>query len=167
MADGVVIKNWQYRGRGLNPCVGKILWRRKWPPTPVYSCLGNPMDRGARVRHGWACTQLCTEKGTNNPIINFLVGPIHLQLFSRQWRKTSQILKRRSPCNESISTRGFVWSLGDEKPPLSMEKWLLLPPHRPKGDLRLGCSQWDTPKFPHSCSQGPTPSLGALTLAEL
>ena len=22
-------------------------WRRKWQPTPVYSCLGNPMDKGA------------------------------------------------------------------------------------------------------------------------
>ena len=22
--------------RGLSPCIGKILWRRKWQPTPVY-----------------------------------------------------------------------------------------------------------------------------------
>ena len=26
--------------------VGKISWRRKWQPT-LYSCLGNPMDKGA------------------------------------------------------------------------------------------------------------------------
>ena len=30
-------------------------WRRAWQPTPVYSCLENPMDRSTgsqRVRHG-------------------------------------------------------------------------------------------------------------------
>ena len=30
----------------LDPWVGKIPWRREWLPTP-YSCLENPMDRGA------------------------------------------------------------------------------------------------------------------------
>ena len=30
----------------FNPWVGKISWRRKWQPTPVF-LLGNPMDRGA------------------------------------------------------------------------------------------------------------------------
>ena len=29
----------------LDPWVGKIPWRRKWQPTPVFF-LGNPMDRG-------------------------------------------------------------------------------------------------------------------------
>ena len=32
---------------GLDPWVGKIPWRRKWQPTPLYSCLVNPTDRGA------------------------------------------------------------------------------------------------------------------------
>ena len=42
----------------FNPWVGKILWWRKWQPTQ-YSCLENPMDRGAweaavhRVRKSW------------------------------------------------------------------------------------------------------------------
>ena len=30
---------------GLDPCVGKILWRREWLPTQ-YSCLENSVDRG-------------------------------------------------------------------------------------------------------------------------
>ena len=30
----------------FDPWVGKIPWRRKWQPIQ-YSCLGNPMDRGA------------------------------------------------------------------------------------------------------------------------
>ena len=33
----------QCRRHGFDPWVGKIPWRRKWQ----YSCLGNPMDRGA------------------------------------------------------------------------------------------------------------------------
>ena len=31
---------------GSDPWVGKILWRRKWQPTPVL-LLENPMDDGA------------------------------------------------------------------------------------------------------------------------
>ena len=31
---------------GFNPWVGKIPWRRKWQPSPVFY-LENPMDRGA------------------------------------------------------------------------------------------------------------------------
>ena len=34
------------RHRGFDPRVGKIPWRGKWQPAP-YSCLENPMDRGA------------------------------------------------------------------------------------------------------------------------
>ena len=49
--DGLIIsqhipavkENW--RRPGFNSWVGKIPWKRTWPPTPV-SCLGNPMDRG-------------------------------------------------------------------------------------------------------------------------
>ena len=46
----------------FNPWIGTILWRRKW-----YSCLGNPMDRGAwqATVHGvvksqtWLITHAC------------------------------------------------------------------------------------------------------------
>ena len=40
---------------GCEPWVGKISWRRKWQPTQ-YSCLENPMDRGAwqAIAHGIA-----------------------------------------------------------------------------------------------------------------
>ena len=60
---GSVIKNLpcqckRCRRHGFDPCVGKILWRRKWQPTPV-SCPGNPMDRGAwwAIVHGVAKTE--------------------------------------------------------------------------------------------------------------
>ena len=33
---------------GFDPWVGKIPWRRKWQPLQ-YSCLENPMDRGASL----------------------------------------------------------------------------------------------------------------------
>ncbi|XP_060268736.1 chemokine-like protein TAFA-3 isoform X1 [Ovis aries] len=31
----------------FNPWVGKIPWRREWQPSSGFSCLENPMDRGA------------------------------------------------------------------------------------------------------------------------
>ena len=49
--------------RGFNPWVGKIPWRGGNGNPLQYSCLGNPMDRGAgrpqsmglqRARHDWA-----------------------------------------------------------------------------------------------------------------
>ena len=36
----------RHKRHGFNPWVRKILWRRKWQPTPVF-LLENPMDRGA------------------------------------------------------------------------------------------------------------------------
>ena len=36
----------RHRRCGFNACVGKIPWRRKWQPLQ-YSCVKNPMDRGA------------------------------------------------------------------------------------------------------------------------
>ena len=36
----------KFRRPEFNPWVGKIPWRRKWLPTPVF-CLENPTDRGA------------------------------------------------------------------------------------------------------------------------
>ena len=62
----------QCRRREFVPWVGKIPWRREWRPT-LYSCLRNPVDRGAhglqsmtlpRVRHDLATEErqcfLCT-----------------------------------------------------------------------------------------------------------
>ena len=52
----------QYRRAGFDPWVGKIPWRGNGNPLQ-YSCLGNPMHRGAwwasvhgatKVRHDWA-----------------------------------------------------------------------------------------------------------------
>ena len=44
---------------GLDPWVGKIPWRRAWQPLQ-YSCLENPMDRGAR----WATVHRVTKSMT-------------------------------------------------------------------------------------------------------
>ena len=48
----------QCRRPGFHPWVGEIPGRRKWQPTP-YSCLENPMDRGAwwATVHGVAKSQ--------------------------------------------------------------------------------------------------------------
>ena len=38
----------QCREYRFHPWVGKMPWRRKWRNPLQHSCLGNPMDRGAR-----------------------------------------------------------------------------------------------------------------------
>ena len=48
-------KRWRF-----DPWVGKIPWRRAWQPTP-YSCLENPMDRGAWLATAHKVTQSRTQ----------------------------------------------------------------------------------------------------------
>ena len=72
-----------HKGLGFDSCVGKIPWRRKWQPTPVF-LPEDPVDRGAWwfTVHGvaksqtqlsnWACTGMqvlssMTEDGTQAP----------------------------------------------------------------------------------------------------
>ena len=60
--SGSVVKNLpqckSHRWHGFGPWVGKIPWRRAWPPLQ-YSCLENPVDRRAwwatvyRVAKSW------------------------------------------------------------------------------------------------------------------
>ena len=61
----------QCKKRGFYPWVGKTSWRRKCQPLQ-YSCLGNPMDRGAwwgtvhevtRVGHGLLTEQQQEQQG--------------------------------------------------------------------------------------------------------
>ena len=53
----------QRRRHGFDPWVGKILWRRKWQPTPVFlsgkshGLAGYSLWGCKRVRHGLATTQ--------------------------------------------------------------------------------------------------------------
>ena len=47
------------RRPGFDLLVGKIPWRKVWNPLQ-YSCLGNPMDRGA----WWATVHLVVESHT-------------------------------------------------------------------------------------------------------
>ena len=61
--------SWQCRRHKrcrFDPWVGKISWRRKWQPAPIF--LRNPMHRGAwratvygiaRVRHDWMTESWC------------------------------------------------------------------------------------------------------------
>ena len=50
----------------FNPWVRKIPWRRKWQPTQ-YSCLGNPVDRGAWWTTVHGVTRVGRDLATNPP----------------------------------------------------------------------------------------------------
>ena len=49
----------------FDPWAGKIPWRRKWQPTPVFlSCLENSMDRGDRQVQSLGSKESTTERLT-------------------------------------------------------------------------------------------------------
>ena len=50
--------------RGLDPWVGKILWRRTWQPTPVFF-QENSIDRGARYVTVRGITKSQTRQNTH------------------------------------------------------------------------------------------------------
>ena len=59
--DGFLVAQWyrihpQCRRHMFNPRVWNISWRRKWPYSLQYSCLGNLMNRGVwwAIVHGVA-----------------------------------------------------------------------------------------------------------------
>ena len=56
----------QCRRLGCDPWVGKIPWRKKWSPTPQYSCLENSKGGGAwrAIVHGVAKESHMTERLT-------------------------------------------------------------------------------------------------------
>ena len=77
---------WRRRKRrGFDPWVRKISWRRSWQPTPVflpgeghgnplqYSCLENPIDRGAwwamvhEVAKGWTRLKWLSTRAAVSP----------------------------------------------------------------------------------------------------
>ena len=55
----------QCQRNGFNPCAGKIPWRRKWQPTPVF-LPGNPKDRE---------TWWPTAHGAKTKQLNNFLGP--------------------------------------------------------------------------------------------
>ena len=150
----------QCRGPGFKPWVGKILWRRKWQPTPV-CLLGNPMVRETwwatvhgitRVRHDWVSKQqqiwesvetlriglLCREMG---PLSQKIENTLNTLLES-QMQKKCMCGSRRNVCVLSHFSRVWLfvtpWTVAHQAP-LSMrfsrqEYWSGLPFPSP-GDL--------------------------------
>ena len=70
----------QCRRHAFNPWVGKIPWSRKWQPTPVWVCLGNPMDRRAwqATVHGVTKEVDRTEQLNSNTVTLWGRNPIEL-----------------------------------------------------------------------------------------
>ena len=68
---------------GFNPWIGKIPWRGKWQPTPVF-LPESPMDRGPAGYHSCGCKELdTTERLSTYMQYLVFIWPVTLQLFSK------------------------------------------------------------------------------------
>ena len=85
----------QYRRHGFNLWVKKIPWRRKWQPLQ-YSCLENPMDRGA----WWAADHGVVKSRTRLSDFTFTF-PLHA--LEKEMATHSSILAWRIPGTEEPS----------------------------------------------------------------
>ena len=54
----------RHKTRGFDPCVGKILWRRKWQPTPVFMPGKSQGQRSLAGYSLWGCTESDTSEAT-------------------------------------------------------------------------------------------------------
>ena len=88
----------RFQRRGLDLWVGKILWSRKWQPTPVFlpgephgqrSLVGYISQGSQTVWHDWASEHACTRQVMHC----FLVGLIDL-IFSK-YESTAKVEKER------------------------------------------------------------------------
>ena len=87
----------------VEPWVGKIPWRRAWQPTP-YSCLENPMDRGA----WWATVHRVAYSQTQLKQLSMLL--LLLSRFSRvRLCATPEMAAHQAPPTLGFSRQGH-WS---------------------------------------------------------
>ena len=54
----------RHKTRGFDPWVGKILWRRKWQPTPVFMPGKSQGQRSLAGYSLWGCTESDTTEAT-------------------------------------------------------------------------------------------------------
>ena len=55
----------RHKRHGFNSCLGKILWRRKWQPTPVF-LPGEPHGQRSLAEYPWGCKESDTTEQQQN-----------------------------------------------------------------------------------------------------
>ena len=125
----------------FKPWVGKIPWRRKWQPAPVF-CLGNHMDRGIwrATVHGATESDMTEQLSTHAPMQgNSVCATDNISSDSRNFHLSN-------PTKDQLIQRGSVegqcWSLSD---------WLvlLITLAASSGSLHKVLSSWADPCQPY------------------
>ena len=97
----------QCRRHGFDPWVGKISWRKKWKPTPVF-LLGKVhgqrslVDRllwmgSQRVGHNWAYTHTHTQHILNTISHKKRLRKVLLNTFKSKWQETRGEIPKLRP----------------------------------------------------------------------
>ena len=77
--------------RGFDPWVGKIPWRRKWQPTPVFLAGESQGQRSLVGYSPWGCKELDMTEQLNFPRYrkrkHKVVKVVNYQLCEKEWNK--------------------------------------------------------------------------------
>ena len=64
---------------GFDPCVGKVLWRREWQPTPVFFPGESHIQRSLVGYSPQSCNELGVTEVTQHACTPFLLKIVHLE----------------------------------------------------------------------------------------
>ena len=110
---------YQHRRCRFSPWVGKIIWRRKWQPTPVFSCLGNPRQEEPWGLPSWGHKRirqfqiLVSPVRTLWPWASYLTSPALVYPFKKwKWYVPPRIVLRiRYNAQETFACRNSLTAI--------------------------------------------------------
>ena len=88
----------------VDPWFQKILWRRKWQPTPVLWCRENPMMASVVGYSSWGCKESNTTERLHFTVYNQNSVPAGLFLFPIPDGDCSHEIKRRLHLGKKVMT---------------------------------------------------------------
>ena len=100
----------RHKRHGFDPWIGKIPWRRKLHPTPVF-CWDNLIDRGAwwAIYSPWSCKELEMTEHAPHTHMNLINWATSLSLFTfMHWRRKWHSLQ--CSCLENPRDGGAWWA---------------------------------------------------------
>ena len=112
----------QYSSHGFIPWVGKILWRRKWQPTPVFL---------PRESHGRRSLVGCSPWGSHLilccPLLLLAPIPPRIRVFSNEFQMFKLVLEKAEEPEIKLPTSAGSWKKEESSRKTSISALLTMP----------------------------------------